>query len=228
MSAKLEIVLVRDGDVIHKHRINGRPVLIGRSTGSDLRLPSDALHRALLWAEDGNLWIRDLDSEAGVYVSGRRLDRPTAVPLSGSIRLGRDIELRVRQPEPAEPARYPYRLVVSLQGTTGPEAQIEDLSTGQRCVLRSNNRVSMLYLLARQLERDAEKDLPIAERGWCSDEEIACGVWGRNWQRQIKSHLYVLVHRVRKEMKVAGFDPQCIEKKRRHSRAWIQEAVLVG
>lgn len=228
MSAQIEVVLVRDGDVIHEHRVNGRPVLIGRSLGSDLRLPSGMLHRALLWTEDGNLWIRDLDSEAGVYVGGRRLDRPTAVPLSGSIRLGRDIELRVRQPAPEEPARYPYRLAVSLQGATGPEAQIEDLSTGQRCVLRSNNRVSMLYLLARQLERDIEKELPVAERGWCSDEEIACGVWGRNWQRQIKSHLYVLVHRVRKELKVAGFDPQCIEKKRRHSRAWIQEAVLVG
>jgi len=228
MSAQVEVVLVRDGDVIHEHQVNGRPVLIGRSAGSDLRLPSGALHRALLWTEDGNLWIREMDSEAGVYVGGKRLAQPRAVPLTESVRLGRDIELRIRPPAPVEPSRYPYRLAVSLQGSTGPTAQIEDLSTGQRCVLRSNNRVSMLYLLARQLEQDTKRNLPVAERGWCSDEDIACGVWGRNWQRQIKSHLYVLVHRVRKEMKVAGFDPQCIEKKRRHSRAWIQEAVLLG
>jgi pSer/pThr/pTyr-binding forkhead associated (FHA) protein len=226
MSAQIEVVLVQNGTVIHEHRINGRPVLIGRSPGSDLKLAADGVHRALLWTEDGNLWIRDLDSEAGVYVGGRRLRQPIAVPLTGSVLLGRDIELKIRRPEISEPARYPYRLEVSLQAATGPEAHIEDLTTGQRCVLRSNNRVSMLYLLARQIEQDASRQLPIAERGWCSDEEIACGVWGRNWQRQLKSHLYVLVHRVRKELKEAGFDPQCIEKKRRHSRAWIQEAQL--
>ena len=93
-----------------------------------------------------------------------------------------------------------------LQGATGPEARLEDIATGRRCVLRSNNRVSMLYLLARQLEHDAKEKVPITDRGWCPDEDIACGVWGRNWQRQIKSHLYVLVHRVRKELKEGNYD----------------------
>ena len=189
-------------------------------------LAGEKMHRALLWTEDGQLWIRDLDSEAGVYVAGQRLSRPAAVELTGSVRLGRDIELKVQRSEVTDKGRYPYRLEVALQGATGPEAFIEDLGSGQRAVLRSNNRVSMLYLLARQLQKDTEGSMPVTDRGWCSDEEIACGVWGRHWQRQIKSHLYVLVHRVRKELKEAGLDPQCIEKKRRHSRAWIQEAVL--
>lgn len=226
MSAQIEVVLVRDGSVIHERRINGRPVVIGRSEGCDLMLPASRIHRALLWTENGRLWIRDLDSEAGIYLAGERMDRPIQIDGEAQIRLGADIELQVRHP-PINAGRFPYRMEVALQGTTGPEATIEDLSTGQRCVLRSNNRVSMLYLLARQIEQDAQKALPITERGWCSDEEIACGVWGRNWQRQIKSHLYVLVHRVRKELKEAGLDPRCIEKKRRHSRAWIQEASLV-
>ena len=227
MTAKIEVELVRNGQVIHKHWVNGRPVLIGRSIGSDMMLTTKQLHRALLWTENGQLWIRDLDSEAGVFVAGQRLIRPIAVDQHGTVRLGNDIELKIRQSEELEARRYPYRLEVSLQGATGPEAHIENLVTGQRCVLRSNNRVSMLYLLARQIEKDAEREMPIRDRGWCSDQEIACGVWGRNWQRQIKSHLYVLVHRVRKELKEAGLDPQCIEKKRRHSRAWIQEAVLL-
>lgn len=226
MSALIEVVLVRDGQVIHEHRINGRPVVIGRSTDCDLLLATEKLHRALLWQENGRLWIRDLDSEAGVYVAGERTQRPVAVQQADPVRLGADIELQIRQ-SVVEAGRFPYRMSVSLQGATGPEATIEHLTTGQRCILRSNNRVSMLYLLARQIEKDASSDLPVRDRGWCSDEEIACGVWGRNWQRQIKSHLYVLVHRVRKELKEAGLDPQCIEKKRRHSRAWIQEAVLL-
>jgi hypothetical protein len=226
MSALIEVLLVRDGQVLHQQRVNGRPLVIGRSAESDLRLSDGQMHRALLWTENGRLWIRDLDSEAGVYVGERRLLRPSAVEVSDPVRLGSNIELKVRQEEP-ETGRYPYKMSVSLQGATGPEAVIEDLSSGQRCVLRSNNRVSMLYLLARQHQQDTSENLPVIDRGWCSDEEIACGVWGRNWQRQIKSHLYVLVHRVRKELKSAGLDPQCIEKKRRHSRAWIQEAVLV-
>jgi hypothetical protein len=226
MSSQIEVMLVRDGQVIHEHQVQSRPVVIGRSDDCDLTLATGQLHRALLWTENGRLWIRDLNSEAGVFVGGQRLLRPVAVEQTDPIRLGSDIELRVRQPG-IEAGRYPYRLEVALHGSTGPEAHIEDLSTGQRCVVRSNNRVSMLYLLARQLDRDAKSELPIRDRGWCRDQEIACGVWGRNWQRQIKSHLYVLVHRVRKELKEAGLDPQCIEKKRRHSRAWIQEAVLL-
>lgn len=226
MTSHIEVALVRDGEVLVEHHVNGRPVVIGRSPESDLCLPTSRLHRALLWQEDGRLWIRDLDSEAGVFVGEERTRSPVVVSPTEPVRLGPDIEVQIRSRAEVLAGRFPYRLTVSLQGATGPIARVEDLSSGQNCVLRSNNRVSMLYLLARQLQQDANSQLPIVDRGWCADEQIACGVWGRNWQRQIKSHLYVLVHRVRKEIKLAGLDPLFIEKKRRHSRVWIQEAVL--
>ena len=188
-------------------------------------LSDDAIHRALLWMEDGHLWIRDLEGEARMLLGSRQLLDPTVIGLQDRIRFGPGVELQVRHHRP-EDGRFPYRMEVALHGTLGPEAYIEDLNIGNRCTLLSANRVSMLYLLGRQLQTDADSIIPAEDRGWCSDEIIACGVWGKRWKEQFHGHFYVLLHRIRKKLKAAGLDPMCIEKKRRHSRAWIQEAVL--
>jgi len=169
------------------------------------------------------VWIRDLASDQQTYVDEARIVGPTSLNDVTNVRLGMDIRLELCG-SAVEPSDYPYRLTVTLQGATGPEALLEDVHSGRQCLIRSNNRVAMLYLLARQHEEINEGES--AGEGWCGDETLACGVWGRNWQRQIKSHLYVLVHRIRKEIKMSGLDPQCIEKRRRHTRICVQEVEL--
>lgn len=223
MSAPIEIQLLRNGTMIGTAALMQRPLVVGRALSSDLVISTDALHRALLWSEGGEVWIRDLDSEAGVYLAGRRLQDAAAI--SGKpVRLGGDIELRIRH---ADADCYPYRAAVSLNGAVGPEARIADLQTGQECVVHAEVRVNLFYLLARQLRRDTERRLPPDERGWCSNDQIATGVWGRVGARdRSRGQLHVLVHRARKDLLNAGLDGQCIEKRRGYARMFVEEALV--
>ncbi|MEL6343223.1 MAG: FHA domain-containing protein [Myxococcota bacterium] len=229
MASQIQVqVCGADGEVLHTQTVNGRPVTIGRAPGNDMVIEGSAWTHALLWNEDGRLWIKDLNSDQGVYMDNKRIVNPARVDEAEQVRLGEDFQLKLRSGTARAPAKrkgfHNYRLTVDMQSTTGPEAIIEDLDSGTVCRIRSNNRVSVLYLLAKRLNTDAgEAD---KERGWTPDEEVACGVWGRNWQKQIKSHLHVLVHRIRKDIKAAGLDPWCIEKKRRHTRATMVEAIV--
>jgi hypothetical protein len=224
MASNVEVQVCRDGKVLLTRTVDGRPVVIGTAPSSDLVLEGTAWHRALMWNEDGTLWIKNLDHENPLILDGAALQKATVVPAETSVQLADSLALTVRPIVAPVAAVHPYRLTVDLQAITGPEAIIEDLETGRVCTIRSNNRVSVLYLLARELAENGEK--PDKERGWCQDQEIACGVWGRNWQKQIKSHLHVLVHRIRKDIKAAGLDPWCIEKKRCHTRATVLEAMV--
>ena len=225
MAPHIEVQVRRDGKVLATKTVNGRPVLIGKAPTNDLVIDGTSWHQALLWNEDGTLWIKNLDRSSELTLDGTTLDTVSAVPAEKEVQLADSIALSVSPAVPTvAPEVHPYRLTVDLQATTGPEAIIEDLETGVTCTIRSNNRVSVLYLLARELSQNPNKEAK--ERGWCQDQEIACGVWGRNWQKQIKSHLHVLVHRIRKDIKAAGLDPWCIEKKRCHTRATMKEVVI--
>jgi len=225
MAPHLEVQVSQDGEVLVTRTVSERPMLIGKAPNNDLVLDGTARHRALLWNEDGTLWIKNLDEENPLVIDGAEVGQASAVPADKQVQLADSIALIVKAAEAVAPSVHPYRLTVDLQATTGPEATLEDLETGRVCTIRSNNRVSVLYLLAKQLI-DQGGDAEAKERGWCQDQEIACGVWGRNWQKQIKSHLHVLVHRIRKDIKSAGLDPWCIEKKRCHTRATVLEAVI--
>lgn len=224
MAHQVEVQVRRDGEVVITKTVNGRPVLIGTAPNNDVIIEGTSRHRALLWNEDGTLWIKNLDEDSPLTIDGAALSKASAVPAEKEVQLAESLALRVRSATTEAPSIHPYRLTVDLQATTGPEAIIEDLETGRSCVIRSNNRVSVLYLLAREVAEHPDKIE--RERGWCQDQEIACGVWGRNWHKQIKSHLHVLVHRIRKDIKAAGLDPWCIEKKRCHTRATVREAVI--
>lgn len=226
MSALFEVRLIQQGKVVDTRCVNGRPLTIGQAPGNDMVLPQTSRHHALLWTEDGQLWIKDLGGN--ISSDGRRLEGPTALAIDDRIRLSDELELEVRSP-PTEPTTfYPYKLHVSLQGPLGPEATLTDLSTGRSITIRSSNRVIVLYLLARRMHLDKSSDRDPLVCGWCSDAEIASGVWGRSWRKQIRSHLHVLVHRIRKDIKEAGLDPWCIEKKHRHTRVLVQEVTVAG
>jgi len=216
-----EIQVYQHGTLSSRLPLSQRPVIVGPAPGSDLVLQTDAQHRALLWREGAAAWIRPLSG--AVRVGGEPITEPT--PLTGpSAWLGPSVELRIQS---KEPIGYPYRAEISLDGIVGPEAQLEDLRTGHRCVVRAEVRVSMLYLLARQLREDTARRLPPADRGWCSDRAVTTGVWGRaSAQRRTRGQLHVLVHRVRKDLESGGLSAQCIEKRRGHTRMWIRETVL--
>ena len=194
-------------------------VYIGSGADCALRIEGAPERVATLVVHDnGEVWLGSDEGEQQL-----ELDEPFAVA-------GMRYVLREGQRKTptalAERVRYPYRLTVSLQGATGPEASIEDIHTGKSCAIRSSNRVVLLYILARQLRSDRTAGRPATHQGWCSDEEVSSGVWGRNWQSHASSHLHVLVHRLRKQIKAAGFDPWFIEKKQRHIRMRAQDVII--
>jgi len=89
--------LARNGDVLHRHRVDKLPITIGRGYNNDFIL-DDAhtapTHAVVELAEDGALVMRDLGSQNGIVVHGKR---QSSVPINGTtvVRLGHT-RLRVR------------------------------------------------------------------------------------------------------------------------------------
>ncbi|MEQ1507809.1 MAG: hypothetical protein ABMB14_36610, partial [Myxococcota bacterium] len=106
--------------------------------------------------------------------------------------------------------RYAYRLEVELSGPTGPRAVVSDPTTGARSAFTAPGRAVLLYLLARRVVADRAAGVPLADRGWCTDAEVASGVWGRSGETR---SLNVLVTRVRNDLRRDGFDPWFLEKR---------------
>jgi CheY-like chemotaxis protein len=98
-------------------------------------------------------------------------------------------------------------LRVTINGAAGPYAELRD-GTGRCQTWTANNRVVLLYVLARRLEE--QREARVADRGWCADAEVAVGVWGRGSGGR---SLNVLVTRIRNDLRRAGLDPWMIEKR---------------
>ncbi len=181
---------------------------VGSSAQADLRVdcPEDQAVVLLIYA-NGEIWLgRDEDD--------------TRLSVGDELRVGSmalrlvEIDQSTMPTSQSEPDRYPYRLRVGLDGPTGPLAEI-GLAKGGGPTHRvtAENRVVLLYLLARKAIEDREAGLGYDDRGWCSDDDIVVGVWGRSALTAGGNRLKVLVHRVRKELKEDGFEPWCIEKR---------------
>lgn len=140
---------------------------------------------------------------------------------------GRQFELRTAEVQGLNPTvdakstRYPYVLEAALNGP-GPRASFIDRASDARHVVRSANRATLLYLLGRKVARDREAGVLDAERGWIESSAAAIGVWGKAAASEEK--LNVLLCRVRKELREAGFDPWCIERRNQHLRIRVLEA----
>lgn len=119
--------------------------------------------------------------------------------------------------------RYPYGLSVTLEGPFGAEATLEDLPTRKSHRIESGNRAVLLFLLGRRYEEDRLRGVPSEERGWCPDDEVMTGIWGRHGD---ENKLNVLLHRLRAELRGAGFDPWFIEKKQRYVRLRVSEVAI--
>ncbi len=111
-----------------------------------------------------------------------------------------------------------YRLRVTLSGRSGPEAVIEDPERGLRHRVRAENRAVLLFLLASKLLADRSARVPPDRAGWCTDEDLAMGVWGRGASRMDANNLHVLTHRLRRELEDAGFEAEFLEKERNAMR----------
>lgn len=90
-------ILARNGDVLHRHKVAALPIRLGRSYDNDVILDdahSAAAHAIVDANEQGELVLRDLGSQNGTYLKGKR---ETSVVLSGDtmVRLGHT-RLRVR------------------------------------------------------------------------------------------------------------------------------------
>jgi len=89
--------LARNGDVLHRHRVDKLPITIGRGYNNDFILDdahTAATHAVVELAEDGALVMRDLGSQNGIVAHGKRQSH---VPIGGTtvVRLGHT-RLRVR------------------------------------------------------------------------------------------------------------------------------------
>lgn len=190
--------------------------LIGTAPSADLRLEGDAGEATLLVFDNGEVWLgvdgedRPLQPGDCFDVAGRRLrlrtvgwERvPTVVPV---------------------PERYRYRLEATLRGATGPEARVEELGGRASLKLSGGNRAVLLYLLGRKVAEDRKSGVALGDQGWCADDEVMVGLWGRHGD---ENKLHVLLHRLRADLKQAGFDPWFVEKRQRFVRARLAEVEI--
>lgn len=187
--------------------------VIGPAASADVRTEGGPTFTLLVQA-DGELWLGSDDE-----------DRPLALGEEFGAE-GRRFAVNVAAGRPestveARQDRYSYRLRAGLGGPMGATAEIEDTHTGRTYRCDGGNRAILLYLLGRRFMEDRQASKTFWEEGWCSDEEIMSGVWGRHGDI---NKLHVLLHRLRADVREQGLDPWCIEKKQRYVRIRVLDA----
>jgi FHA domain len=68
------------------------PISIGRDLANDVDLPDDRVSRfhAVVWAEDGGWWIRDVGSTNGTFIDRERVKAAVLLPDSCELRFHQD------------------------------------------------------------------------------------------------------------------------------------------
>jgi hypothetical protein len=208
---------VRDGISkpieIDRFRISGEP-------GADIVLaaqPDEAV--TILTYPTGEIWIGRGDACDELH-DGQEFSvgehRLRIVFNAG----GRDATRNVRM----TPPRYVLR--TDIDGPAGPEASISDEGYGRTHTIRNEHRATLLYLLAKQFAADTTGGVPAELAGWCPDDEVVAGVWGGGGENP-ESPLTAALNRIRNELKLAGLDPWCVEKRRGYVRMRAR-SVFVG
>jgi hypothetical protein len=124
-----------------------------------------------------------------------------------------------------ERTRYPVRLLISLNRGGGPVARVQH-DDGPTCEVVAENRVVLLYALARQRLSDLAAGAADDDAGWVEEDEVIVAVWGRTGLAQTGNNLSVLVHRLRRELEAKGLDPAFLERRRRHLRLRLDDLTL--
>lgn len=209
---------VADGSL--RYPIMSDRFVIGSSPDADLRLEDGPEEAAMVMLVGmGEVWLgvddedHPLEADVPFQVAGR----------SFVLRVADQVHAPTAAPEGE---RYNYRLEATLDGATGPEATLLNLSMGSRYVVSAENRAVLLYLLATQVGKDRDAGMSATECGWIQDQSVATGIWGRGSKGKDTNSLHVLVYRLRRELKAAGFDPWFIEKRKRYIRARLAEVQI--
>jgi hypothetical protein len=109
--------LARNGDVLHRHRVDTLPIRLGRGYDNDFIVDDDyaAPRHAVVELEEGQLVLRDLGTRNGVVHKGRRLDH---IVLTGEtvVRMGHT-QLRVRAADCPVPLELADRTMHGWEGT---------------------------------------------------------------------------------------------------------------
>lgn len=166
-----------------------------------------------LWLGRGEMYEELHDGEE-FSVGARRL----RIVFNAS---GRDVTRNVKMTQP----RYVVR--ADLDGPAGPEASISDESSGRTHTIRNEHRATLLHMLAKQFAADTTAGVPAERAGWCADDEVVAVVWGHTAVDNPTNSLNAVLTRIRDELKLAGLDPWCIEKRHGYVRVRAR-SVFVG
>jgi pSer/pThr/pTyr-binding forkhead associated (FHA) protein len=202
--------------------VQGNRFYIGSGENANIQVEGGEHEAALQFHDDDEVWLATYDEE-GPLVPGQEFTVGAR-----RYRLSKmDHGYTPTHIADANGPQFRYKLVVTLDGVAGPEATLEDPATHTRHVIAAENRAVLLYVLCkRNVEaRKRGDEALLTEESWCNDEEVARDIWGKKGTTDANS-LHVLVHRLRKEIKKAGFDPWFIEKRRKAIRVALQDVVL--
>ena len=190
---------------------------VGSGDDVDLYIEGSAEREAtLIFHANGEIYVGIGDRE-------HPIEEGTAFEIRGRKLCVREVDPTQVPTIEADTSRYPYRVETTLNGASGPEARIIDLKRDRKYLVSADNRAILLHLLIKKVIEDQEANKEPEQQGWCSDDEIRVGIWGRRADQDANS-LHVLVYRLRSEIQKAGFDPWFIEKRRKAIRARIREA----
>ena len=194
------------------HPLRSDRFVIGPTGDADLRV--EAPPSTLVVHPEGEVWLDDdeLPIDAPITLGNLRFE----------IRRVPEDDARQSTVDASED-RYPYIIAVDLNASTGPTAEIHDPASGAHRLVDATNRAVLLYVLAKRWADDRDADVARARRGWCSDDDLIIGVWGRGALADGAGKLKALLHRLRSELRDAGFDPWFIEKKRGFSRIRVAD-----
>lgn len=200
------------------HALDCERFTIGAGEDCDIRLNDGPARLATLMVHpDGEVWLGTSDGQRPLSVRETFELQGHAFRLN-QVPVGRNATLRS-----AAAPRYPYALSVTLEGPGGAVATLRHLVEPLSYSVTTENRATLLYFLAGRLRDDREGGRLDEEAGWCDDEDVLVAVWGRAAMRQAPSNYSVLLHRLRKELEEAGFDPWFIEKRRGAIRLRLPE-----
>lgn len=202
----------RDGPLASSWQLRDRtsgvivPIAADRFTfGRDVVVSGlpEADHLTLLVDPDGGLWRAEGDDLRPVHAGD-----PLQVGSSTWV-----AELADAPPGPTlqlERATYPYDVTLY-------DAAVVVASGGQRCWVEAPNRFALLTVLGRARQAAlASDDL---DGGWVDDETLSTGIWGAASRHRSPR---VVLCRTRGDLRDAGLDPWCLEKRAHGTRLRVQ------
>ena len=174
-------------------------------------------------------WVLDVDEDGDCELLGGpgpqtvRLDQEFEAG-SGRYRVEAPMPVGETGPLPGDETSNSFAYIVdaTLNGASGAEATVRRVVGGAPHIVCATPAV-LLFILARKLEADLKAEVSPSVAGWCSDDDIRVGIWGRDVDHSSNT-LNVLLYRTRKELEKAGFHGGCVEKRRRATRLAVVEA----